>query len=161
MASFLYDVGVIIAAATGFALVAGFLRQPSLLAYIAAGVAIGPFGLGIVKDVETIKNASERWLALLLFIVGLELDAKKIRGLGRPILIIGLVQIALSFALGCLVASWIGFDLNSSLYLGIALSFSSTAIVVKILSDKHILGTLPGRLVVASSSCKTSWQSLS
>lgn len=148
MASFLFDVGIIIAVATAFALVAKLFKQPSILAYIVAGIVIGPFGLGLIKDVDTITSASELGLALLLFIVGLELDVKKIRGLGKPILAIGLLQVALTLVLGFLVALAMGFSQTSALYLGIALSFSSTAIVVKILSDKHMLNTLTGRLVV-------------
>jgi len=81
--SILFDIGVAILAATVLAYVARALRQPLLLAYIGAGLVIGPPGLGIVRDEKTIAELSELGLAFLMFIVGLEIDLKKLVSSGR------------------------------------------------------------------------------
>ncbi len=144
----LLDIGLAIIAATVLAYVARLLRQPVLLAYIGAGLLIGPSGFGLVHDEKGIADLSELGLAFLMFIVGLEIDLKKLVHSGRVVVIAGVVQVALC-ALITIGAMWlIGFRGLPALYLGVATAFSSTMIVVKLLSDKSELDTVDGRLTL-------------
>ncbi len=128
------------------------LRQPVILGYIIAGIIIGPhLGLGWVTNPEAINFSSELGLVALLFMVGLELDLKKITQSGRLILIAALAQFVVCVGLGILFFRLPGFSNNSNLavyYLAITFGFSSTMIVVKLLYDKFELDTLPGRITL-------------
>jgi Kef-type K+ transport system membrane component KefB len=145
----LQDIGLAIVAATVLAYVARFARQPLLLAYIGAGLLIGPVGLGYVSDPASIQSLAELGLAFLLFIVGLEIDVRKLLASGRVATIATAVQTAGSALLGWGTARLLGYEGLSALYLGIAVAFSSTMIVVKLLSDRSELDTLAGRLTLA------------
>jgi Kef-type K+ transport system membrane component KefB len=145
-------IGVGIVAAAGFALVARTVRQPALLGYILAGAALGPnVGLGLVADEASIELLSEMGLIFLLFIIGLEINVPALAQAGRSIVVSGLLQfpvcVALAWwALGPLVAGGEGrFD---RLYLAVAVSLSSTLIVVKLLCDKLEMSTLTGRITL-------------
>lgn len=145
--------GLYIVTATVFALAAKHLRQPLILAYLAAGIFLGSnLGLGLVEDQETIESISEIGLILLLFIIGLEIDLKKLLASGRIIIVSGVSQFILSVALGLGFALLAGFIMGAgrfdALYLAVALSLSSTMIVVKLLYDKFELATLPGRITL-------------
>jgi Kef-type K+ transport system membrane component KefB len=128
------------------------LRQPVILGYIIAGIIIGPhLGLGWVTNPEAINFSSELGLIALLFMVGMELELKKITQSGKLILIVAVVQFAVCVGLGILFFSLPGFSNNNSLavyYLAITFGFSSTMIVVKLLYDKFELDTLPGRITL-------------
>jgi Kef-type K+ transport system membrane component KefB len=146
--SILIDIGAAILAATVLAYVARALRQPLLLAYIGAGLLIGPPGLGIVQNDKLIAELSELGLAFLMFIVGLEIDLKKLVSSGRAGVPIAVGQVVL-----CSLIAWgavlgLGFRGLPALYLGVASAFSSTMIVVKLLSDKSELDTVDGRLTL-------------
>ena len=149
----LSDIGTAIVAATVLAVAARALRQPLILAYLLAGVVIGPqMGLGVVRDHESIELIAEIGLILLLFIIGLEMDLQKLLAAGRPLVVTGLLQFPLSVALGWLVASALGFASGEGRfdagYMAVAMALSSTMIVVKLLYDKYELMTLPGRITV-------------
>jgi Kef-type K+ transport system membrane component KefB len=128
------------------------LRQPVILGYIIAGVIIGPhLGLGWVTNPEAINFSSELGLIALLFMVGLELDFKKIAQSGKVIAIVAVIQFVVCLGLGILFFSIPGFRENNHLavyYLAITFTFSSTMIVVKLLYDKFELDTLPGRITL-------------
>lgn len=146
-------IGLYIVTATVFAVIAKFLRQPLILAYLAAGVFLGGnLGLGLVQDPEIIKAIAEIGLILLLFIIGLEIDLKKLLASGRIIIVSGIFPFVLSVVLGLGLALGLGFALGGgcfdALYLAVALSLSSTMIVVKLLYDKFELATLPGRITL-------------
>lgn len=146
-------IGVAIIAATVFALLARTLRQPLILAYLLAGVAIGPqMGLGLIHDQETIGLIAEIGLILLLFIIGLEMDLQKLMGAGRALVTSGAGQFPICVALGVGFALLLGFPLGGgrfdALYLAVAMGLSSTMIVVKLLYDKYELMTLPGRITL-------------
>jgi Kef-type K+ transport system membrane component KefB len=147
----LSNIGLAFTVATLFAFIAKALKQPLLLAYLVAGVVIGPeIGFAWVRDKEAIELISEIGLILLLFIIGLEIDLKKLLGAGRPIVITGVAQFLLCAALGIGFAILLGiggatFD---RLYVAVTLAFSSTLIVVKLLYDKFELTTLPGRITL-------------
>lgn len=143
-------VSILAAAIIGYA--AYRLRQPVILGYIIAGILIGPhLGFGWVTNPEAINFSSELGLIALLFMVGLELDLKKITQSGKLILIVAVVQFVVCVGLGILFFSIPGFSNNNTLtivYLAITFGFSSTMIVVKLLYDKFELDTLPGRITL-------------
>lgn len=142
----IFAIGISIVAASLLAYIARAFRQPPILGYIAAGIIIGPNGLRLIQRQDDVSALSELGLAFLLFIVGLEIDVKKFVRSGTASTIIGVVQVVACSFLGYLVALWIGYDGLNAVYIGIALSFSSTMIVVKLLSDRGELDTLPGRV---------------
>lgn len=146
--SILTDIGAAILAATVLAYVARWLRQPLLLAYIGAGLLIGPPGLGVVQNQQRIAELSELGLALLMFIVGLEIDLKKLVSSSRVGVPVGVGQVVLCSLLAWLAVLALGFGGLPALYLGVASAFSSTMIVVKLLSDKSELDTVDGRLTL-------------
>lgn len=143
------DIGLAIVSATVLAYIARAIRQPLLLAYIAAGVVIGPkIGLGWVENVEAIETLARLGLAFLLFIVGLEIDLQKLLVVGRQAAAITLVQVAGSILLGAGAGALMATSGMGSLYIGVAVAFSSTMITVKLLSDRSELDTLPGRVTL-------------
>lgn len=137
----------------------GFLmklfRQPLLLGYILGGVVVGPLGMGLVSDRESITEISQIGLILLLFMIGLEIDLKKMMSAGRAVVIPGALQFPLCFGAGWALF-WLlgaaGFPIGSgsyaAMYLAVAISISSTMIVVKLLYDKLELDTVAGRITV-------------
>lgn len=148
----LADIAVCIVAAWALAVIAQWLRQPLLLAYLAAGLAIGPLGLSIVEDAASIETISGLGLILLLFMIGLEMDLKHILGAGKQITATALTQIGGCFALGFVLFWLLGFKAGNgnlgAVYLAVAGAMSSTVIIVKMLYDKRELHTLPGRITL-------------
>jgi len=148
--SLITEIVVCIIAAWVLAVVFNALKQPVLLAYLAAGFALGPHGFRWVTDHEAIEVVSSLGLMLLLFMIGLEIDLKKALSAGRDITRTGLVQILGS----CLVATVFFVVIGPAsgwlegLYLGVAVALSSTVIIVKLLHDKRELETWPGRLTL-------------
>ena len=148
--SILVDIGLAIVAATALAYLARLLRQPLLLAYIGAGLLIGPPLLGLVHNEAAIAEIAELGLALLMFIVGLEIDLKKLVSSGRVGALVGSIQVVLCAAMTVGFVLLLGFSGLPALYLGVASAFSSTMIVVKLLSDKSELDTVDGRLTLGA-----------
>jgi Kef-type K+ transport system membrane component KefB len=155
--SLVTDIAICIIAAWVVAVVSQVARQPLLLAYLVAGFAVGPHGIpvhadgsGAITDPASIQTISEIGLALLLFMIGLEIDLKKMLSAGRVITLTAGAQI-----LGCVFIGWLIFTLAGpaknhleSLYLAVAVAMSSTVIIVKILYDKRELETLAGRVTL-------------
>jgi Kef-type K+ transport system membrane component KefB len=129
-------------------LVATRLRQPMIVAFIGVGVLVGPVGTGWVVADGTIELLARLGIAVLLFLVGLRLDLHLIRNTGPIALITGLSQVVLTAVIGYVAAVAFGMDATSSLYIAVALTFSSTIIVVKLLSDKHEIEQLHGRIAL-------------
>jgi Kef-type K+ transport system membrane component KefB len=146
------DISLSIAAAWLLGLVAQQFRQPILLAYLVAGFALGPAGSGLIASAESISAISELGLIFLLFMIGLEIDLKKIISAGRSITLTALVQICAGALLGVFVFRLCGFGLGGgqwdALYLGVAGALSSTVIIVKVLYEKQELDTLTGRITL-------------
>ncbi|MGC2779326.1 MAG: cation:proton antiporter [Bradyrhizobium sp.] len=146
------DITLCILFAWVLGLAAHYWRQPSILAYLVAGFAIGPFGTGWVKSQESISVISELGLIFMLFMIGLEIDLKKIIRAGPVILIAGGVQLLGGAALGILffvaIGMRMGADSYDALYLCVACALSSTVIIVKVLYEKRELDTLPGRITL-------------
>ncbi|MFH1125903.1 MAG: cation:proton antiporter [Candidatus Altiarchaeota archaeon] len=147
--SLFWDIGLVIAVATLLAYFARLLRQPVILAYVIAGILIGPGALRLITNADVIRTLSEFGIAFLLFIVGLELDLRKLRNVGFSAVVIAILKSIILFALGFLISQSFGFQGYTPVYLGLTLAFSSTMIVVKLLSDKNELNTLHGRIIVA------------
>ncbi len=141
-------------------------KQPLLLAYIAAGAAIGPqFGFGWVHDKDDVRIIAHIGLILLLFMIGLELDLKKLKESGKSLITAGLLQFILCTAMGLGFFTLLGFTIGEPyeyrifgvkvlgseydlLYLAVCMALSSTTIVVKLLYEKFELDTLAGRLTL-------------
>jgi Kef-type K+ transport system membrane component KefB len=133
-------------------LLAHFFRQPLILAYLIAGFFIGPFGVGWVESRESISIISELGLIFMLFMIGLEIDLKKIVRAGRVILFVAGGQLVGGCVLGALFFVGIGLSMGDrrfdALYLCVACALSSTVIIVKMLYEKRELDTLPGRITL-------------
>ena len=144
------DIAISIIAAWVVAVLSQVARQPLLLAYLVAGFAIGPHGFKWITNAGSIQTISEIGLSLLLFMIGLEIDLKKMMTAGRVILLTAAAQILGCFLLGWLVFGLFGPAANrlEALYLGVAAAMSSTVIIVKILYDKRELETLAGRVTL-------------
>ena len=146
------DIALCIVVAWLLAVATQILRQPLLIAYLGAGFAIGPVGLQWIQNHESIKTISELGLIFLLFMIGLEIDLKKMVRAGRSITVTAVAQVGGGLALG-LGFFWLcGFGLGGgsldALYLAVAATISSTVIIVKLLYDKRELDTVVGRLTL-------------
>ncbi len=149
----LSSIGICVTAAAVLAFIAHKTKQPLILAYLLAGMVIGPqLGFKLVEDSHNIQTVSEIGLILLLFIIGLEIDLKKLASAGKSVILTGLLQFPLSVALGLgffyLIGERMGGGSFNLLYLAICVGISSTMIVVKLLYDKFELDTLPGRITL-------------
>src|SRR5262245_9210837 len=117
------------------------MRQPLILAYLVAGFILGPSGLKWVQSDESIRTIAELGLIFMLFMIGLEIDLKKIIRAGKVIVVTGLTQIIGSWGLGVLLFVLMGLPFGSgrwdALYLGVGVALSSTVIIVKVLYDKR------------------------
>lgn len=141
-------IAAILAIAAVAALAATLLRQPLIVAFIAVGILVGPVGLGWVESDSTIELLARLGIAILLFLVGLRLDLNLIRTTGPIALATGLGQVAFTSIVGYLIAVALGMDTVTAIYVAVALTFSSTIIIVKLLSDKRELEHLHGRIAV-------------
>jgi Kef-type K+ transport system membrane component KefB/Trk K+ transport system NAD-binding subunit len=129
--------------------IANLFKQPILIGYILAGVLISPFIIKFGFETDVINALSKFGIAFLLFMVGLHLNPKNLREIGIPSLVIGLAEIVFTFGVSFFVAyKLFDFNLLSSMYIGIALSFSSTILIMKILSDKQDLESLYAKIAI-------------
>lgn len=143
-----FQIGSIIILATFFAWFSRFFKQPLIPAYIIAGILLGPICFGVIHDAEVIKSLSEMGIVFLLFMVGLEIDLKKLKNVGLVSSLGGVIQVVLTFALGFFLSNLFGFDNIVSIYVGLIFAFSSTMVVIKLLSDKNRINTLHGRIII-------------
>ncbi len=144
----LFDIILLIIIATIFAFIARALKQPLIPAYILTGIIIGPM-LGLIRDITIITTLSEIGIAFLLFFAGLEISMRRLRDVGKVSIFGGTIQIFLIFAVSFWIAMLFGiFTRIEALYIGVAIAFSSTMIVIKLLTDKRELDTLHGHIVV-------------
>jgi Kef-type K+ transport system membrane component KefB len=146
------DITLCILFAWAIGLAAHFFRQPLILAYLVAGFVIGPYGSGWVKSDESVATISELGLIFMLFMIGLEIDLKKIIRAGKVILIAAGAQLLAGCVLGAAFFMAIGLKLGGggfdALYLAVACALSSTVVIVKVLYEKRELDTLPGRITL-------------
>ena len=134
------------------AAVAAFLahqaRQPLIVAFIAVGIIVGPSGFSLLEETETLELFAGLGIAILLFLVGLKLDVRLVRKMGKVALATGLGQVAFTSVFGFLIAVALGLEAVEAMYVAVALTFSSTIIIVKILTDKRELEKLHGRIAL-------------
>ncbi|MDO6562806.1 cation:proton antiporter [Amphritea sp. 1_MG-2023] len=137
---------LVLAAIMGF--IGLLLKQPLIVSFIAVGLISGPSVLDIVQSKEQIQLLSELGIAVLLFLVGIKLDVKLIRSIGSVSIMTGLGQVAFTSIVGYFIGLAIGLDHITSLYVAVALTFSSTIIIVKLLSDKREIDALHGKIAL-------------
>ena len=137
---------LLIAAAAGVAALR--LKQPPIIGFIAAGILMGPSALNLIRSFDQIHLLAEMGLALLLFVVGLKLYLGMMRSMGSVSVVVGLSQIVFTTIGGFALAYGLGMSPLTSLYVAVALTFSSTIIIVKLLSDKNDIGSLHGRIAL-------------
>src|SRR3989344_4076646 len=125
-----------------------FLKQPLIIGYILSGILIGPLFLNLLVKNEAISIFSELGIAFLLFIVGLHLSPRVIKEVGKISLITGIGQVVFTSLIGYFIAILLGFNRITSLYIAIALTFSSTIIIMKLLTDKEALDKLYGKISI-------------
>jgi Kef-type K+ transport system membrane component KefB len=131
-----------------FGSLALWLRQPLIVAFIAVGVAVGPAALGWVTAWDPLDLLAQVGVTVLLFVVGLRLDVGLVRNLGPVALATGLGQLGFTIVFGYLITLALGMSAIEALYVAVALTFSSTIIIVKLLSDKREVDSLHGRIAV-------------
>lgn len=142
----LFDIGVILLTGTALAYILKKLKQPPLIAYILAGVVLGPLGFSFITNQGDIILLAELGIAFLLFIAGIELDVDRLKRAGIPSVLVGVIQTGVAFLVGSLIARFFGYSFSTAIYLGLTVTFSSTMVVVKILSEQKKLNSLVGRL---------------
>jgi Kef-type K+ transport system membrane component KefB len=146
--SIFHQTAALLAICAVVAFIANRLRQPLVVGFIAAGIIVGPEVLGLVDDPEELELLASIGIALLLFVVGLKLDVRLVRVVGPVALATGLGQVVFTSAVGYLIAIALGLQPVTALYVAIALTFSSTIIIVKLLSDKGEIDDLHGRIAI-------------
>lgn len=142
---------LIIAIAAAMAFVMRLIGQPLLIGYILTGIIVGPAVFHVTKSPATLNLFSDIGIALLLFIIGLGLNPRVIREVGRTAVIVGSVQVGVITTLGFLVGRGFGLTNNASLFLGASLAISSTIIILKLLSDKKEQGRLYSKIAISVS----------
>jgi Kef-type K+ transport system membrane component KefB len=146
--SVFFQIGAILGVAVAGGILGRFLRQPLIVVFIAVGILLGPSGLELVTRSSEIELFARLGIALLLFVVGLKLDLHVIRSVGPVALVSGLGQVIFTSLIGYGIALGLGLEPVSALYVAVALTFSSTIIIVKLLSDKREVDALHGRIAV-------------
>ncbi|MGH8871251.1 MAG: cation:proton antiporter [Acidimicrobiia bacterium] len=142
------QMAAILAVAAGIGALALALRQPLIVAFIAVGVLVGPASLGWVEAGTELELLASLGIAVLLFLVGLKLDPQLIRTTGPVALAAGLGQVVFTSLVGFGIGLALGLGVLPAVYVAVALTFSSTIIIVKLLSDKRELDHLHGRIAV-------------
>ncbi len=142
------ELAIVIVLASALGVAAKILKQPIVVAYLFAGLIIGYFSLSHVVAQESFQIFSELGIMFLLFLVGLEINYNSLRLVGKASVIVGLAQIFFTSLFGFIIAQLFGFGMMPSLYIAIALTFSSTVIVVQLLSEKNSLNSLHGKITI-------------
>lgn len=142
------DLSIVIAIGVLISLGMRLIRQPMVIGYILTGIIVGPAVLQLIKSPETIEVFAQFGIALLLFIVGLGLNPRVIREVGKIAAAIGLVKVATGTVIGLVIGKFFGYSTLASLYIGLAISFSSTILILKLLSDKKEQNRLYGKISI-------------
>ena len=158
MPSLVHDIGLSLLFAGGLGVIFTKLKIPSIAAFLLAGIVIGPIGLKMVTDAENIDTIAQLGFIFLLFLIGLEIDFKRILSSGKAIILTGMLQYPLTILFGMgavklMLFLGIGGDLlaeseNAAIYIGVIIAGSSTLLVVKLFQENFELDTQPGRLAL-------------
>lgn len=142
------ELSLVIVITAGVSLIMKLLRQPLILGYILAGLLVGPSVLGIIHSVETFEAFSEIGIALLLFIIGLGMNVAELKKLGKVVLLVAFSTFVTITCVGFATSSLLGFTKTEALVMSLAMFFSSTIIIIKILSDKKEQNRLHGQIAI-------------
>ena len=142
------ELAVIVLIATGVSLLMKFLKQPLIVGYIIAGILVGPSVFNALHATEFIDILSKMGITILLFVVGLHMSPKVIKEVGKVSLLTGGGQFVITAILGYFITLALGFSHIAALYIAIGLTFSSTIIVLKVLSDKGDVNKLYGKITI-------------
>ncbi|MFA9288309.1 MAG: cation:proton antiporter [Weeksellaceae bacterium] len=142
------ELSLILVAALCVSMLMRLLRQPLIVGYIFTGILLGPYALNLIHSGEIIELFSKLGITILLFIVGLNLSPNVIKEVGKVSLVTGLGQVFFTTIIGFTIAKFLGIETISALYVAIALTFSSTIIILKLLSDKGDLNKLYGKIAI-------------
>ncbi len=142
------ELSTIIVIALLVSLLMRIMRQPLIVGYIFTGILVGPYALNLIHSSEVIELFSKLGISILLFIVGLNLRPAVIREVGKVSLATGLGQVFFTSIIGFIISLFLGIERTAAMYVAIALTFSSTIIILKLLSDKGDLNKLYGRIAI-------------
>ncbi len=143
-----FEVTLVIGIASLLSILFRFINLPSILAYILAGIIVGPMGLLHIENLELMRSMAEIGIALLLFMLGLELRFSELKSVGKVAILAGIGQVILTAIAGFALATLFGMSYIVACYIAIAVTFSSTIIIVKLLSDKKDLTSLYGKISI-------------
>lgn len=142
------EISAILLGSSILAYFAHLFRQPIILAYILSGVIIGPLGLSIIQDHDFVGSTAKVGIIFMLFLVGLEMNIMKLKTIGKTAVVVGVLQVLLTGLAGYAILTQFGFEYIETLYLGLALAFSSTILAIKLLSDSHDTKSLFGQITI-------------
>lgn len=142
------EITLLLCLAASIAIIMRMLKQPLIIGHILTGLIVGPSVLGLVQSPETVAVMGEFGIALLLFLVGLGLNPKVIREVGKVSILTGLGQVLFTVLIGLFITRAMGYSAIESVYIAIALTFSSTIIILKLLSDKKEQNKLYGKISI-------------
>ncbi|KKT85287.1 MAG: Sodium/hydrogen exchanger [Parcubacteria group bacterium GW2011_GWD1_44_9] len=142
------ELSLLVVVATLVSLVMKLLKQPLVVGYIAAGILVGPYAFNIIQSYEEMELFSKIGVAILLFIVGLTLNPDVMREVGRTSVVTGIGQVLFTSLVGFLIVRALGFETLTAFYIAVALTFSSTIIILKLLSDRGDTGKLYGKISI-------------
>lgn len=148
MGNIFLEITSILCLASVLAVIFRWFKQPIILAYILTGIVIGPLGLINLQSRDLLQTMGDVGITFLLFMLGLEMKIRDFKSVGKIVFIVFIIQTIFTFLITYLVSIALGFNSVSAIYIGIALVFSSTIIVVKFLSDKKNLHSLYGKLAI-------------
>lgn len=142
------EITIILAMALGVSMLMRVLKQPLIIGYILTGIIVGPYAFNLVHSEGTIELFSKLGITILLFIVGLSLNPSVIKEVGKVSAFTGIAQVVFTSAIGFIIALVLGIDRIAAIYVAIGLTFSSTIIILKLLSDKGDINKLYGRIAI-------------
>lgn len=142
------ELGLVIISCGIMGVISYFLKQPLVFAYVVAGIIIGPYGFGFIQDTSFIDGIAKVGIALLLFLIGMEMNISKLKELGKVAVIAGVGQVLFTGLIGFGIISFFDFPMIQKVYLAIALVFSSTVVAVKLMSDKRDTHSLYGQICI-------------
>jgi len=144
------ELSYVIAIATVMSFFMRIFKQPLIIGHIITGIIVGPFVLNIIQSEETFETFASLGIVLLLFIIGLGLNPKVIKDIGKVAIITGTAQVIGTTTLGILLAMSpiVGLELKPAIFVGLALAFSSTIIILKLIGDKKELTRLYGKITI-------------
>jgi CPA2 family monovalent cation:H+ antiporter-2 len=142
------DLLIVLVTAIAGGMLARWLRLPIILGYLAGGIAVGPFGFGLVHDTETISSLAEIGVVLLLFAIGLEFSLKELLSMGKIAVIGGIAQVLLTTVAGFGLGKLVGLSMTGAVFFGFIIALSSTMVVLKLLMERGELDTTHGRIML-------------